>query len=330
MNKTVFFQLKTTGGFTLLELLLVVFILSTIAAMTASFVNNADEQFRYEETQRHLLNIRRAIIGDFDTSYHGERLLSGFVVENGALPDTIQALTQRLGGFDVYGLKDPLFDPTPDALEGFNNGGEITLTGSSERLFKGHRGSYLSMQPGSSEYRDGWGNGASGDVNFGWSVTATPTDFTATTLGADGQAGGAGYDSDISDAIQQSNWSADAAGWQVTVTNRSGSDITGRLRVSLLTYVKRSGLNPGWKRLTSDSIAALANNASAVFTFPDALLAIPTRIPMGQHLLILIQDNDGVPHNSDDAPYVSAGNRVVRTVNWYPHAVRPVVEMVIQ
>lgn len=330
MAETIMTIMKTNRGFTLLELLLVVFILSTIAAMTVSFVNNADQQFRYEETQRRLLSIRRATIGDLDAVYYGERLLSGFVVENGALPATISALTAPPAGFEPYGLKDPIFDPDPDP-DGFNNGGAVmTLGNVAEKLVKGHRGGYLSMQPGDSEYRDGWGNWIN-DGNFGWTVAAIANSLTITSLGADGQSGGSDYNADISNAVAQSDWSIDISGWRVTVTNNSGGDIP-NLRVSLLVYENRSP-SPRWRRLTSARVLSLANGASADFTFPGpeaGLSSISTLIPMGQHLLVLVQDANGTPHDSDDMAYLIGGNRVTRHVNWFPRVVMPPAEMLIK
>ena len=51
-------------GFTLLELLLVVFILSLIALSAVAIADRADEQLRYDDTNQHLQLIRRATIGD--------------------------------------------------------------------------------------------------------------------------------------------------------------------------------------------------------------------------------------------------------------------------
>ena len=50
----------TESGFTLLELMLVVFILSALALTASAFVDNHDDQFRFEDTRRRVPSIDRA------------------------------------------------------------------------------------------------------------------------------------------------------------------------------------------------------------------------------------------------------------------------------
>lgn len=331
-------------GFTLLELLLVVFILSAIALSTVSFTNNADEQFRYEETQRRLLNIRRAVIGEEQATFGGQRLLTGYVVDNGLLPADLKALVEQPPSLpDGFDVKIPQFDPEPDPATGLNNGGEIALDALTEQLFKGYRGSYLTVIPGSSkEYRDGWGNDPGAGLDFGWVVTPTPPDLTITSLGSDGQPGemlpGTDYDKDVSDTTQAVDWKHDVQGWQVRLKNASGVDITAILRVSLLVY--RNG--QGWKRVTTNPLSCLDGDGDGLvggspctgfadLSFPDLTLTIPTDdISIGQHLLVVVQDPDGTPHTPDDLPFTSSGVRITQRVEFFGRTVLPTVEVVIR
>lgn len=133
-------NLKNQHGLTLLEMLVVVFILSAIALMTLSFTNNADDQFRYEDTRTRLLKINRAIVGSQEPVFESQSLLSGFVVDNGILPANLQGLVQKPAGFDDFGPKNPIFDPLPD-VQGLNDGGVgiVTLNSTQEIIYKGHR-----------------------------------------------------------------------------------------------------------------------------------------------------------------------------------------------
>jgi prepilin-type N-terminal cleavage/methylation domain-containing protein len=332
-------------GFTLLEMLLVVFILAAIALSTVSFTNNADDQFRYEETQRRLLAIRRAIAGDRDATYQGQRSLSGYVTDNGLLPTALTSLLSLSGTQTPYGVKIPLFDPDPDPADGFNNGGELTLPSSQAQLFKGHRGGYLQLIPSSTTspaYRDGWGNrGATPPddlLNFGWlTAISTPTigSITISSTGANGQVGGSGYDADSADTMTTNDWRQDVSGWSVKVTTPVAITLTTNLRVSLLVY-ENSPTIPGgsrWKRLTSTAIpigTPMTPLTPVVVTFPDpALSSIPTQVPIGQHLLVLTSDADTTPHNSNEAPYPNAANAVVKRVSLFSFTTLPDVELVI-
>ncbi len=326
------------NGFTLLELLIVVFILSALAFSTISLTNNADEQFRYEDTRTRLQNIRRAIVGSLEAALSGQKLMSGYIVDNGGLPANIKALVVAPAGFDAFGGKEPLFDKNPDAAGFDNGGGKTDLDEPNETLFKGHRGDYLTVPPGDGTYRDGWGNvhatAATDALNFGWAITASATSYTTTSIGSDGVAGGAaGFEKDMADTVGQEDWTQDVTGWQVKVTNSSGGT-ENNMRVSLLVYVNDAGTKR-WKRLTTDRVSSLTDGSSFNFTFEGAageLPGISPVIPIGQHLIIIDDDGgDHDPHTNDDKAFKDSSNlRVTQKVNFYPHATLPTVEVIIK
>jgi prepilin-type N-terminal cleavage/methylation domain-containing protein len=323
-------RMRDVRGMTLLEMVVVIFILSAIAMGAVAFTGNADDQFRYEETRTRLGEIRRAIVGERDAVYAGSARLSGFVVENGLLPADIQGLYIKPTGYDDFGAQSPLFDPVP-AANGINNGDEVTLGAANEILLKGYLPA-LRLPTGGGGYFDGWGNRGPAP-NDGWSVAADSAHFQSTSLGADGAAGGSDYAQDMPDDVVQEDWTQTLAGWTVTLTNRSGADITtpSALRVSLLVYVNDAdAVNPfNWWRITSDPIpgGTFSDGASVTATFPTS----GTRVPIGEHLLVAVNDPDGASHTSDDTPFLNAdGTRVTGHAAFFPGTTRPVVELTIR
>lgn len=270
-------------GFSLLEMMLVLLILSALAFSTIDFVGNEDNQVRFEDTRRRLDLIRRAMIGETGAVYNGQRLLSGYVADNGLLPEpddgllpndeSIQALLIKPVNYDSYSLKSPIFDPDPDAT-GINNapapppGSPQVLSQPEEQLFKGYRsGSYLTPPPSNAApaFYDGWNalGALAVPPSFGWNwtVAGIPEILTITSLGANGALGGVGiYDADIAITVSAEDWQVDASGWTVTVSNQSANDLAvalpGCVRASLLAYINDADpVNPfNWKRLTSNCI----------------------------------------------------------------------------
>ena len=71
-------------GFTLLEMVLVVFILGILATIPLTFIENEDGQRRYEQSRQAMNSIREAVVKE--RTYLGQPLISGFVADNGRLP----------------------------------------------------------------------------------------------------------------------------------------------------------------------------------------------------------------------------------------------------
>ncbi len=351
-------------GFSLLEMMLVVLILSTLAFSAIDIVDNKDNQVRFEDTRRRLDLIRRAVIGETGAVYNGQRLLSGYAADNGLLPKNddptkddqgILALLSKPSNYDSYSLKSPIFDPKP-AATGINDGPaptEVVLSEPEEKLFKGYRsGSYLTPPPSSAApaFYDGWNAGASPNFGWNWTVTGTPEILTVTSLGADGGVGGTGiYDADIGITVTDDDWRVDVDGWAVTVQNKSTFDLAvsapGCVRASLLVYLNSNDAtdpNPfSWKRLTSECIpGALAAGSNVDVLFPAAGGFQPsTRIPAGEHLLVLVVDKDPTPHNGSPGetpckdgvvagppPKIdceTTGNRITTKVTFFPRVALP-------
>ncbi|MFL2871092.1 MAG: type II secretion system protein [Pirellulaceae bacterium] len=181
-------QVRSQYGFTLLELLLVVFILSVLAVSAVSLTDNLDtaqDQYRVEATKNQGSAFEKGII---NISADG-RSISGFVTDMGALPSNMMELAYGVRDlatplrFPAYQMVSPVFDPTPTL--GFNDGSADSISILSFALGKGFRGqqttngvteffhgSYINLGIGSTtDYKsdgaallqDGWGNGSISD-----------------------------------------------------------------------------------------------------------------------------------------------------------------------
>jgi prepilin-type N-terminal cleavage/methylation domain-containing protein len=167
-------------GFTLVELLLVILVLSSLALATTFLVDGLYEQSRFDDTKTRLQQIRQAIVGDTSRTLNGQPEIRGFVADMGRLPLNIKELLE-------------IGDQVPWALNALS-AGDIS-SGISPvltiRLDAGWRGPYLDTLPDSSDgqrrFRDGWGNGDLSDVNFGWQYTADDlSGVSVQSLGANG------------------------------------------------------------------------------------------------------------------------------------------------
>lgn len=160
-------QATKTQGFTLLELLVVIVILSSVSLLALTSVTSDINQTRFERTKDQIRMIQRAIAGPPPlTSEH----ISGFVADMGRLPGCLLELiapTQCTTGNDL-----PLWSAT-------------NVTG----IAAGWRGPYLPNLDGA--FRDGWSNVSSSDDgdNFGWDFNLNNNQITLKSFGLDGQDG---------------------------------------------------------------------------------------------------------------------------------------------
>lgn len=316
-------------GMTLLELTVVLMILVTLATVALRSTAGLQDQAPFEATTRQLTEFHAAVAGDAAASFNDQRLLSGYVVNNGLLPTALADLTSIPTNYDAFGAISAKFDSN-SATDGINDGvgAETTLNETRQTLYKGYRGNgYIRLPIGATTSQDGWGN------NWDESGT-TATTFLPKSLGADNAAGSSGgiYDPDLSDPVFPGDWRLDMAGWSVTVENMSGIDISSSsgppaqcLRASLLVYIN-NGNSPAddlnWKRLTSDCIPGNTGTGSCLdgdgdnlvggnpcpatvsIAFPAAGGGVgayqpPTDIPQGEHLLVLVSDSDATDAHND-------------------------------
>jgi len=337
------------AGFTLMELLVVVALLSALALAGFSVVAEDQGQVRYNDTRARMERLRLAILGPIGPAWDGDWRLFGHVADNGRLPASVAELLSSPAGHAVQAAVDPIFDPRPDALCA-QDGSESPLSWTAaQRLLKGHRGDYLGGAAVNGEYRDGFANrGATDDAsNFGWVLVAAGGGLTLSSLGGDGVTGGSAvYDSDQILIIGTHDWQVDLNGWQVTVVNRTGADRSVAdppLRASLL-WFRNGASGGGWHRVTTQSYSGcldgtgdglvggvpctdrvqLAFDATCdpgIATTPDS------KVPMGRHLVVLLSDADGLAHTSDDTVLAAGGVPIAIQVALFPGADRPAVTL---
>ena len=157
-----------TDGFTLIEVLMVIAMISILAVGSMTLMGSDINEARYQTTLKRMFEIRRAMIGEENGGASGTRF--GYLGDIGGLPrtgDGIQALLEPPPGTVSFNV-DPLF-----------------------KMGTGWNGPYLPDPTFSRvDYtKDEWGN------PFIYNADAEPA--TLKSLGADGVEGGAGYGSDI-------------------------------------------------------------------------------------------------------------------------------------
>lgn len=151
-------------GFSLLELLLVLFIMGLMTATTMLMTGGVEDQAKYDETKRRMELIKRAIVGDVTRTVNGGPEIGGFVADMGRLPAGLPELLEQgaLLGWDVA-----------TSAVATSSAGSIPI-----ELHGGWRGSYLEVMPdadGGRAFRDGYG------VEF--AVSAVGAVFRAQSLG---------------------------------------------------------------------------------------------------------------------------------------------------
>jgi len=170
-------------GFTLLEIVLVLFLMGLMASATLLLTENVEDQAKYDETQHRLAMIRTAIIGDTTRTINGRPEISGFASDMGRLPNCLRELLSQTNCADTANL--PLWQQDLDS-----------------HVWSGWRGPYLvadNERTGEVHFRDGYGNSGtttaipsndwqnSGwDFNInGWALTVFSRGFDANDAGDD-------------------------------------------------------------------------------------------------------------------------------------------------
>jgi prepilin-type N-terminal cleavage/methylation domain-containing protein len=143
---------RRAHGFSLLEMLLVLFLIGLMASAGLMLTEGVEDQAKYDETKRRMEMMRRAIVGDPTRTVNGGPEISGFVADMGRLPGCVAELLE---------LK-------PDPVEEGKylspcDSQEIKLWQKDENtdIWAGWRGPYIAVLPernGNIRFRDGYGN----------------------------------------------------------------------------------------------------------------------------------------------------------------------------
>ncbi|RKY69692.1 MAG: hypothetical protein DRQ24_10545 [Candidatus Latescibacterota bacterium] len=211
--------LWTKRGFTLLELLVVLVILSFFLAVMPEVFRGYLDQRKFEKTRKGMQEIKKALFGSTPYYSISKRKVAGYIVDMGGLPplDASTGQPKALWTNDLNG------DGEPDLPDWRPLSSEIdpycTWYGKGRTIFIGWRGPYIE-EPTDGVLRDGWGNPLVFSVVNG--------DMTIRSYGADGIEGGLGYDKDIALTIRQREYMAAIAG-QVDFENTFADNIRVRI-----------------------------------------------------------------------------------------------------
>jgi len=170
------FRNSLQSGFTLLEMVLVLFLVGLMASATLMLTEGVEDQAKYDETKRRMEIMRKAIVGDPTRTVNGGPEISGFVADMGRLPLCVAELLTAGDSSDAAATP-PTFESPCDASEEIPAWNIDTSTG----LGVGWRGPYIQVIPerdkdGDGEpdirFRDGYGNTDSSTAidaqNSGW------------------------------------------------------------------------------------------------------------------------------------------------------------------
>ncbi len=182
MNRFYFpLSVKQVSGFTLLEMVLVLLIMGMTASLSMVFIDNEDNQLRYQETIQKLQTMNNATITVKE--YGSDFLFSGFAFDNGVLPNEAKAYIQMPDGWTARTLfnlsNKPKYRITK--TQAYN---DIDIAGIN--LYNGYRTGYISTGIDSAgEYKTGWGhtftvaeNTATHALNLTYDESLNPPDYS--------------------------------------------------------------------------------------------------------------------------------------------------------
>lgn len=302
------------AGFSLLEVLVVVAILSVAAYVAIDAVDKDTSQMRFELTETRLDTVRRAIVGDPTLTVNGSPMISGYVADVGQLPPCLEALFERDVDCNPNITSDDVLLPTyadfsstvgtdtagayfdADTTLGFSAGDIILLSA-------GWRGPYITGAL--ANFEDAWGNGAQGSdyptaasedfVESGWNVSTASSTFSVSTLGRNRATGAEAvfsvYDDDRTmDEITAQDWQVALDGMSVSMSIRN-TGLVDEAYDLCLGVIYPSATAPTEWTVTAGRLTGTVPAGSSLtdtYTFPTA-----TTVTAGQRGLVVFDPDSG-------------------------------------
>ncbi|MCB0420237.1 MAG: type II secretion system protein GspG [Bdellovibrionales bacterium] len=159
-------ELFNTSGFSLIEMLMVLILVGILSVSSIEYISGSLDESRFDQTLLEMQAIQQAIVGNPDMKENGSRVSFGYFGDVGAMPATISDLIVKPASIAAWSIDN------------------------TRRMAYGWNGPYLVGGNSGTDYTtDGWGN------SYVYSPAASPP--TLVSLGADGLAGGTGYNQDI-------------------------------------------------------------------------------------------------------------------------------------
>lgn len=331
-------MMMRTSGFTLVELLLVILLLSGLALVTTAFVDNAGQQMGFDQTKTRLEQIRLGILGDSSRTLNGQPDLSGFVADMGRLPSSLEELIEApVDSNQLWG--STVVDLDTDPVGVFNAG----------ELYGGWRGPYLDAMPesdGNRALRDGWGNeGQTSDANaadfdgkfFGWKYEIRKDDDTAAatideaarifiqSLGADFAAGQADTENPYQldypsngNLVSEHDWRVDASNQPVQVQLNRSTTTADSLQLNIY-WLKNRELQSTQVSLGAATVDDASQQLNGVFP-------ADTYLPMGAFAAVVVCNGTSVPYDGG-CPSTTPPIPPTRYFKIIPRSYRPPLQL---
>lgn len=300
-------RLGIYGGFTLVELVLVLMILAIMASAAVSMVHTQVDQVKFEQSQQTLNDIEYAVLGsDHARAADGSKAVSGFVADCGRLPYLLENLYLRPTTIPEFGSQAPAGDS------------EVTVTG-------GWNGPYLQLAMGASSLPDGWASTlAAHESNGDVSSTTDPLSIVR-SLGRDQAVGGTNYDQDLS-VVFEADADAVTSGLAMQAENRWQKSLT------VYVYYNNSSTDPevanGEKIVirvygpvadpsTGDVTLGTIQQEIVDYTSETSVSKTFSELPIGPRIIRAYQFSGSIPADSSDwstAPNLEAVSVQTRVV----------------
>jgi len=276
-------------GFTLLEMVLVLLIMGMVASLSVAFIDNEDNQLRYQESMSKLTVLHDSVIAE--RRYQDQVLLSGFVIDNGVLPPGIPNLINTPpAGWIPYSSIQPQYK----ILSSHSSYSGVT----SVLLNKGYRiGALRSGIDSLNNFKDGWGDdfvlsAASNDLTLQYSGTGKGDQFNA----------------DVNKDVNEGDWSIALSEINsITIENQTGAAIADMnhningyfVAISIFKNLATATPNDQWHTFHATlgatlGAVAISDGDSHVFSLTwfkedGSTDANSERVPAGEHAIFIVK-----------------------------------------